>query len=149
MIKLSNSNRNKKGLVFKFTEKHVNRFFHCNTQEEIDNMFMKLVKERHEEDYWYQFEIIDEDKLQEQIDKLEKSALEYEDVTFIGKAFKEQIKNLKGQVKWSKECRDMEKWLKMAIDEGNAKAANHLCSERMDYQYEGFEYDDAEEIPVC
>lgn len=147
MITLSRYNKN--GLVFRFEEKHRNRLFYCKTQEEINNMFMKLVKQRYEEGYWYQFDVkSDEEKKSflERIEKLEKEAGEYEGTYCIKEAFKKEIEILKNELSWFKDCSMMSKLLKMAIDKGNVKAANQLCEDRMDYQYEGFEYDDAEEI---
>lgn len=40
-------------LIFIFSEKHENRYYLCNSHEEIFSMFFHILNQRFEEEHWY------------------------------------------------------------------------------------------------
>ncbi len=138
-----------KGVIFTFKEKHMDQHFVVHSTEEMNRMFAKVVKLRHEEGYWYVFEDGDDAKLIKETENL--VLVKNNAIDLLGEShsiIKEidlKIKHAERGIKYIEMQRRQAKLLDLFL-KGNNKAANELCDLRRDCQYEEIEIEFASAI---
>ena len=112
-------------------------------------MFAQVVKLRHEEGYWYNFESRDSTDLMKEVESLvlvKNNAIELlgEDYPLI-KEIDLRVGYAKKEIEYIEMQSQQSKLLDLFL-KGNNRAANEMCDLRREYQYEEFEIEFADEI---
>lgn len=134
-------------------EKHGTNYYVANSENGMENIALKLLKNRFEQDFFYNpnfsktFEEffkektgVDIEDFKKKEDVLTKEEFANLNINNSGRTFSEIKKDYKSLISRQKEYDFVVK----IIDEENGKSAFSILLSRNDYEYEGFEYESVE-----
>ena len=130
-------------LLLILKEKHGNRYFYVPTFEHLCKAALKVVLERNEQGYWYDFsEELDEDEKPE-ISKEDLEKMKDGPIKMVGlKEWEHYESKLDHKPKLIKG----KKLLDKVIEDNDLLSALQFLEDRRDYEYEGFEIESLETI---
>lgn len=127
--------------ILRLKEKHGEQYFDCSTEEKLYAVCLMIVKARHKEGYWYNFDKPTEPENLEAPENLDKMP------EYIKKVYASKVKEKEEE--WRKYNRKVAEYNEFQRALKSGEDAYIFLSMRNDYEYEGFEIVNLQDKYYC